>query len=178
MLIELTCQRCGKLFKVYPSHARRKYCSEQCWHAPTALERFWAMVHKTSEGCWIWTGSKNQYGYGQFWYKLHRPQGAHRISYELVHGPIPDRICVLHRCDNPACVNPAHLFLGTPKDNTADCQTKGRHSPPPRAPKLTEDDVRAIRVSSESQVALAAKYNVDPSTISNVLTRHSWLLVS
>ena len=86
-------------------------------------ERFWSKVNKT-EGCWLWTGGKN-YGYGQFW-DGRKPQQAHRISWGIHCGPIPDGLWVLHRCDVPSCVNPAHLFLGTHTDNMRDAATKGR----------------------------------------------------
>lgn len=93
---------------------------------PTRHERFWLKVDRSdTNGCWEWTGTKRGYGYGAFAY-----QGvtvvASRFSYELHYGPIPDGMLVLHRCDNPACVNPSHLFLGTNKDNTRDMIDKGR----------------------------------------------------
>lgn len=91
-----------------------------------AAVRFWRHVKK-SDGCWLWTASKTALGYGQ----LGAPERssnylAHRLSYEINVGPIPDRMCVLHRCDTPACVNPAHLFLGTKRDNSRDMEAKGR----------------------------------------------------
>src|SRR5687767_4720826 len=87
-------------------------------------ERFWEKVRKT-DGCWLWTASRNAKGYGQIMYQR-RPIHAHRVSWQLANGPIPDGLCVLHRCDNPQCVNPGHLFLGTIVDNNRDMFAKGR----------------------------------------------------
>lgn len=94
--------------------------------------RFWRFVRKT-DGCWWWTGSANARGYGSI-----RPatgssvrgkaKMAHRLAWELANGPIPEGHYICHRCDNPSCVNPAHLFVGTPSDNMRDCVAKGRSS--------------------------------------------------
>lgn len=90
-------------------------------------ERFWEKVRK-SDGCWEWTGSRNAAGYG----KLSEGAAgsprlrAHRVSWELANGPVPAGLWVLHRCDNPPCVRPDHLWLGTRLDNMQDCARKGR----------------------------------------------------
>lgn len=94
------------------------------------LKRFWSKVNKSGE-CWIWTASKRNKGYGAFVYPSLDGdiiQGrAHRFSWEIHFGPIPEGLCVLHKCDIPACVNPEHLFLGTKADNNRDLYEKGHH---------------------------------------------------
>ncbi len=91
----------------------------------TVWERFWAKVNKT-EGCWLWTGAK-QGKYGALTIPGRRePLRAHRLSWELHNGPIPDGLWVLHHCDNPPCVKPEHLFLGDRRDNMLDAAAKGR----------------------------------------------------
>jgi len=130
-------------------------------------------------GCFLWTGTTTG-GYGRV-RRGKRTHYAHRVAYELLVGPIPEGVCVLHRCDTPPCVNPAHLFLGTIADNNQDMVQKGRgiaksgeqHC---RA-RLTEDDVLAIRAraaAGETQRPLAREYGVDQATISNIVTRKSW----
>ena len=93
------------------------------------LVRFWKRVAKSDE-CWLWTGGLHSKGYGLFYCRpdgtTMRAVGAHRFSYELHHGPIPAGMLVCHSCDNPPCVNPAHLFLGSPKANIHDMMSKGR----------------------------------------------------
>lgn len=98
--------------------------------APTPrplADRFW---EKTSRGpsCWEWTGHRNNTGYGTLMVRTDRwrPKGAHRIAWELTYGPIPAGLWVLHQCDNPPCVRPDHLYVGTPRDNMADRRDRGR----------------------------------------------------
>jgi hypothetical protein len=89
-------------------------------------DRFWAKVQK-GDGCWEWSAGRLPVGYGRFRVSPEREALAHRYSYELNVGPVPDGLCVLHRCDNPSCVRPDHLFVGTHKDNTQDMFGKDRH---------------------------------------------------
>lgn len=149
------------------------------------IEQFWAKVSKT-DSCWLWTGWHDRQGYGRLrtpW-SMRPPYniGAHRMSWELHHGKIREGLYVLHRCDNPACVNPAHLFLGTARENTQDALAKGRmrantrplRGSASKTSKLTEQDVVAIRASSLSGRALARQYGVNPKTILGILKRHTW----
>lgn len=90
------------------------------------IDRFWSKVDKTSDpnGCWVWTAYKDPNGYGRFYHgKL-----CHRISYEINVGPIDKGLCICHHCDNPGCVNPDHLFVGTHQDNMDDKKRKGRQA--------------------------------------------------
>lgn len=148
----------------------------------TIEDRFWSKVNRRApDECWEWTGTKlHGQGYGRAIINK-RDLLAHRVSYELAFGEIPKDMCVLHRCDNPACVNPRHLFLGTRVENNTDKMLKGRASRlfgnrnPNR--KLTEDLVRDIRhryANGETQVNLAESFGVGQSVISSIVRRETW----
>lgn len=146
-------------------------------------------IPEPNSGCWLWYGrprGSNDYG------SINRdgkPIAAHRASWELVNGAVPNGLFVLHECDNSSCVNPEHLFLGTHQDNSDDKVFKGRHSRgaahsaakknPARGvangnSKLTESDVLAIRALNISQRKIAAMYGVTQSLISNIKRREIW----
>lgn len=144
---------------------------------PTPLaERFARYVQKDDpSGCWLWTGSMSR-NYGQIG-RHGRPLLAHRAAWELAHGDIPNGLYVLHRCDNGRCVNPAHLFLGTQRDNIRDMVAKGRDRfTGERAYQaiLTTEQVRTIRCSTESARAIAKRLGVAFQTISDVRRRKNW----
>jgi hypothetical protein len=143
-------------------------------------ERFWPRVMLGfASGCWEWGASTNGKGYGQINVGGRgRPLLAHRVSWELMNGPIPDGLLVLHKCDNPPCVNPSHLFLGTVTDNMRDCARKGRAAKTGTgAVKLAAADVLEIRRLSERgviQTVLARRFGVSQAHISKILLREVW----
>jgi hypothetical protein len=145
------------------------------------IARFWAKVEKT-ETCWLWRAAGHKSGYGNF-YNGTRAEGAHRVAWAIANGPIPEGMSVLHHCDNPPCVNPAHLFLGTAKENGIDCQAKGRTTRGERNAhaRLTTPEVRDIRRlvrSGISQRRVAAQFNVHFGTVSDIIRRRRWAHVS
>lgn len=159
-----------------------------------AENRFWKKVSpEPNTGCWLWAASVASFGYGVFWVEG-RQHLAHRLSWSLVNGPIPDGLCVLHRCDTPACVNPGHLFLGSADDNAKDRKRKGRNGPntgawtkqhPERVArgircpqaKLTDEAVREIRrryFSGESQRPIARSFGIGQDVVSRIVNRRQW----
>lgn len=137
--------------------------------------RRYAIDEKT--GCWNWSAGKNRPGYGQVVFAGSR-WVASRLYYEVFVGPIPRGLEVCHECDNPSCVNPDHLFLGTPKDNQQDAVSKGRKRGPQGtrsgSAKLSEDQVRAIRADTRHQDVIGAEYGVHGSAICRVRNRISY----
>lgn len=142
-------------------------------------ERFWARVAK-SDGCWEWTGTKKGAGYGQFCTGGRRKL-AHRVAWEMSFGGIPEGLAVCHTCDNPRCVRPDHLFLGTWAENNHDRHRKGRSAGPKgqRNGKacLTEDDVRRIRQLHNQGLGyrgIARLSGMSRSAIAHIVQGRNW----
>lgn len=151
-----------------------------------AAARFWPKVDKDSEaGCWIWTAARDAWGYGIFRKSAYVPARAHRWTYEQAYGPIPEGMLVCHKCDNPPCVNPAHLFLGTDLDNNRDRAAKGRSSRT-NSPvgenswraKLTTQEVMEIRARYAAggiyYRELAEEYGVSTNHIGRLVRGDEW----
>ncbi len=134
-------------------------------------------IPEPNSGCYIWVGGITQSGYGRLKVdgKMFR---SHRLVWEKENGFIPDGLCVCHRCDNPLCVNPDHLFLGTNAENTADKMKKGRHfaqyGEMHGQAKLTKAEVIEIRSTPYLPSEMARKYGVSRSTIKNIKKRKVW----
>lgn len=183
---QYTCLQCGSHF-LGDSTRARKYCSWQCYlaairtHHPNRRplrERFLEKFVVSETGCWEWTGLKGKWGYGTIGYDR-RTCLAHRIAYELFKDPIPQGLLVLHRCDNPGCVNPDHLFLGTNDDNMRDMAAKGRSTKGSRntESKLTEEIVARMRdrhARGESYVSIARAYGVNETTARRAIRGLTW----
>jgi hypothetical protein len=147
-------------------------------------DRLWRRVDKSGD-CWLWTGACDSKGYGHLGVggAGGKTVKACRVVYELTYGPIPKALCVLHKCDNPLCVRPDHLFLGTQTDNLADMTAKGRRryrehkgSENGRA-KLSESHVLEIRkraAAGELRSNLAEEFSMCWTTIDRIVKGHLW----
>ncbi len=154
---------------------------------PWYRERFWALVERT-ETCWLWRGAPDEHGYGRATWAGRKTMLAHRLSWVLNRGPIPEGSCVLHRCDVPGCVNPDHLFLGDRGDNARDMAAKGRQwvqRSPERAlrgtshgnARLNDDAIREIRrrrAAGEVLHSIGASFGISATTISLIVRRKAW----
>lgn len=137
--------------------------------------RFWSRIDKSGE-CWLWRGSVNNWGYGSI-HVCDTRIYVHRLSWMLANGDIPDGMYVCHSCDNPACVRPDHLWLGTPQQNQRDMRDKGR-ARGPAVGRLTDSQVISIReeyaTGNISTTKLAQKYGIGQSTVMHILKRRTW----
>ena len=196
--IEKNCLFCNKVITPLISRVKRgdgKFCSQHCYgkysykikskscfKTLSSQEYFFKQISIENHinNCWIWIGNCNKQGYGKLTSKK-KTWMSHRFSWMIYNGQIPPGLCILHKCDNPPCCNPDHLFIGTHKDNSKDMVIKKRNrddrgSKHPMH-KLNEQQVLKIRESienGEQQSKLAIQYNVGPMTISNIKHRKSW----
>lgn len=202
--IQCICQRCGQQFEAESWRVDHGlagvYCSRSCRNTYDPIDiRLQRLLDKTGgpQSCWSWSGPVNGSGYGGIFFEG-RPQGAHRVAWQLEYGPIPQGMLVLHTCDNRRCCNPTHLFLGTQRDNIRDCQAKGRANDDAKGhrgsahvgAKLTEADVEAIREATKDWrpgrdpvtgryrpspiKAIAKQYGVSLPIIYQVVRRKIW----
>ena len=157
---------------------------------PKTIANFWSHVYKAPDGCWEWQGWKNSKGYGRIRFAGNRTHFAHRFSWLIHYGSLPlPEFCILHHCDNPSCVNPSHLWVGTKGENVADMVTKGRWgrgglraANTPRGErhgqaKLTETDVREIRrrrAAGEEWTQLGRAFGVSRTTAASAGRGHTW----
>lgn len=177
------CHWCEKHFGVCVgdfNRGRGLFCSQDCdrsYRLRTPEERFWDKVNKT-DSCWLWTGCTLSFGHG---YMHNKPLNvlAHRFSWEIHNGPIPEDLQVLHACDVPQCVNPDHLFLGTQADNIQDAINKGRHAIGERNGRhlLTEQQVIKILDmydAGKTKVFIAEQFGVTRGAIDCITRNVNW----
>jgi hypothetical protein len=183
-----------------------RFCTRACWYAyrgeRSLQERVWGDLDTSDpEACWEWTKRLSPTGYGTVAIRS-RPVRAHRLAWELTHGPIPAGLFVCHRCDNRRCVNPAHLFLGTHRENMADMVRKGRAATGDRSSlnlypwlrarfrpnqhaqgerhgshKLRAEDVRAIRALRRGGMIyrlIAERFGVSIATTAKIVSGDLW----
>lgn len=139
----------------------------------------------TESGCWEWTGADTSKGYGfidlKNWEWPERVVLVHRLVYRLCVGPVPKGLCVLHRCDNPPCINPTHLFLGDNLDNIADKMAKGRHRSPVGEEhgnsRMTAEAVMRLRsraAKGQSAASLAHEFHISETSVRDIIKGRTW----
>jgi hypothetical protein len=197
-ILTIFCDVCGKPHQKTLAHinqnkklGRSNCCSRSCMNKMNIIsginqrrlisERFFEKVEKTSN-CWNWMGALSSKGYGYFWLE-NKMELAHRISWILIHGYIPEGFEVMHECDNPKCVNPDHLFLGTHAQNMADMKNKNRAGRNWRKgsqcahAKLDEEQVKKIIHEiklGRAHINLAHEFGVSRTAITAIATGRNW----
>lgn len=139
------------------------------------MERLMEKVEfDTNGGCWLWTATALDTGYGAIGLITGKTTSAHRLSYELHTGRIPAGMCVMHSCDIPLCVNPAHLKLGTRSENMRDMVAKGRAKNGGGARRLTkEEKAQIVSLAGKSYRQISRLTNISPRAVKNVIIRHN-----
>jgi HNH endonuclease len=175
------CATCGKLPTV--AHKLCRSCYSKAHHAgrlpvrKTIEQRFKEGYQVMQSGCWEWTKGRKSGGYGCLRVG-DSTMTAHRYSYELVHGPVKDGLYVLHSCDNPPCVNPAHLRLGSHQENMQDAVERNynRKGENHYSHKVTEKEVRAIRAlaGTMSQVEISKLFGLSKGSVNHIISRKKW----
>ena len=184
---------CGQVTPIAQSTSKKhgrikgqhtKYCLGHRKPKVTTPQGFWSRVDKHDPGeCWTWLRYINDSGYGVTTTKNNRHIRASHIAYELTYGPLPEGFIVCHKCDNPACVNPAHLFAGTHTDNVCDMDNKGRRVNAPQhgeshgMSKLTADkvvEIRRLAASGISNAELGRRFDISDTHVWRIVTRQSW----
>lgn len=181
---------CGTCSAPFAGRQGQRFCSTRCrYNAPRPPVSVRLMKHRIvvdATGCWEWSGARSKAGYGQL--RINNTVVyAHRAAYEAFIGAIPEGLFVCHHCDNPACFNPAHLFVGTQADNLRDMARKGRgqgrcgvgknRGQRNGSSKLTPDDVRRIRQLAADGVTnrdVAAMFGISASAVSLIKHHHRW----
>lgn len=184
------CEWCKQTFRMRDKDSR--FCSNSCsarWKGSRPKDAiyekwFWSnTIPEPNTGCWLWLGDMTTHGYGVARGTDKRRCSAHRRAFQLAIGPTPDGLDVCHRCDNRACVNPGHLFLGTRAENLADMRRKGRSARGERHHRalMTEAQVleaRARYAKGEPINAISKALGINVATIHSAVTRKSWTYLS
>jgi len=185
MPIIINCAFCGKPFETKPYVALRPRpcCSIACANlikTTNPIKRFWSKVDKRGDDeCWNWLGYKDKDGYGTFNPTSKKLIKAHRFAYTLTYGEIKSGQCICHKCDNPPCCNPEHLFIGTFTDNDADRDKKGRQAYGERSGRtnFTTNDIihiRKLRNNGMSEADIAQLFGASQTGISSIVLRRTW----
>ena len=167
---DITCKECGA--HVAPTSSTEKWCSDKC--------RFLSKADRSggADSCWNWRGCIHASGYGHFGMRSGKTLAAHRFSFEAFVGALPADMRVCHRCDNRACVNPAHIFLGTDADNCRDKMVKGRHrcgrGERNRHALITESDVIAIRAATGTHKDIARRFGLSVRQTGKIVRGEAW----
>ncbi len=184
--VQRTCLNCSSIFMRTVTIHRKELeplCSPNCrkeWNRRDIAEQFWSHVDRSNpDSCWNWQGRLHRNGYGQIGFRS-RDRLAHRFAWRLVYGNIPPGLHILHSCDNPSCVNPTHLSIGTRSENMQDASRKGRTYAPMRGLKgelnpfskltnLQRQEIRDRHAQGESYGMLAKAYGLGKTTIARII---------